>query len=93
MQSLSSALPSALAQLLRETPLSEGKARFAWKAVVGPALEKVTSVRLEGSRLLVDAATPQWAREIRHSTHVILPRLEGLLGKGAVTRIEVRHLP
>ena len=48
-------LRGALRSLLRETPLSPGKVRFAWTAVVGPALERVTAVRLEGDTLLVEA--------------------------------------
>ena len=56
MRPLSSALPGALAELLRAAPLSPGKVDFAWRAAVGPALERVTAVRLEGTTLIVDAA-------------------------------------
>ena len=84
------AVPGALAELLRGAPLSPGKVDFAWKAAVGPALQRTTSVRLEGTRLLVDAANAQWAREIGRSSHVILPRLQLLLGKESVTEITVR---
>jgi hypothetical protein len=83
-------LPGALAELLRGAPLSSAKVDFAWKAAVGAALQRSTSVRLEGTRLLVDAASPQWAREIFRSQHVILSRLQTLLGKDVVTAIEVR---
>ena len=37
MRPLTHAVPGALMQLLRETPLSDGKVGFAWNAVVGPA--------------------------------------------------------
>jgi predicted nucleic acid-binding Zn ribbon protein len=84
------AVPGALAELLRGAPLSPGKVDFAWKAAVGPALQRTTSVRLEGTQLLVDAATAQWAREIRRSSRVILSRLQLLLGQDAVTEITVR---
>ena len=86
------AVPGALAELLRGAPLSPGKVEFAWKAAVGPALQRTTSVRLEGTQLLVDAATAQWAREIGRSSHVILSRLQLLLGQETVTEITVRKL-
>jgi len=88
---LTSALPGALAELLRGTPLSAGKVSFAWRAAVGPAVERETSVRLEGGTLLVDAASAQWAREVRRSSSIILNRLKTLLGNDAVSEIRVRE--
>jgi Dna[CI] antecedent, DciA len=90
MQPLGHALPGALAELLRSAPLSPGKVDFAWKAVVGPAVERVTAVRLEAGTLRVDAAGPQWAREIRRSAHMIVPRLQALLGSDVVQAMTVR---
>lgn len=83
-------MPGALTMLLRDTPLSPGKVAFAWTAAVGAAVDRVTSVRLEGDVLLVDAATPQWSREVRRSIGVILPRLQALLGKDTIRKLEVR---
>ena len=91
MRPLTSALPGALAELLRDAPLSPGKVSFAWRAAVGPALERETSVRLESGTLFVDAASHQWAREVRRSSSVILNRLQTLLGDGTVTSISVRE--
>jgi len=91
MNSIASAVPGALSELLRAAPLSQGKVQFAWTIAVGPAVQRATSVRLEGRRLLVDAANPQWAQEIRRSTGVILSRLRTLLGKDVVVEIEVRR--
>jgi hypothetical protein len=90
MQSISHAVPGALADLLRTIPLSTGKVQFSWNTAVGPALQRATSVRLEGTRLLVDATSGQWAREVARASHLILPRLQLLLGKEIVTEIEVR---
>jgi hypothetical protein len=90
MRPLSHALPGALALLLRDTPLSNGKVAFAWRAAVGAALERVTAVKLDGHLLIVEAGTPQWAREIERSKGLILMRLQTLLGSGAITRLEVR---
>src|SRR5262245_21093557 len=88
---ISQAVPGALIDLLQTTPLSNGKVEFAWKAAVGPAMERATYVKLEGTELLVDAATVQWGREIARSSRVILSRLQGLLGEEAVTKITVRR--
>jgi predicted nucleic acid-binding Zn ribbon protein len=84
-------MPGALAALLREAPLSREKVAFAWKAAVGPAIDRVSAVRLEGSTLLVDVASPEWAREVRRMSSVILPRLQTLLGRDTVAAIEVRR--
>ena len=90
MRSITQAVPAALTELLRGVPLSTGKVTFAWKAVVGPALERVTSVRLEGHLLLVDADSTQWAREIHRSSPLILRRLTTLLGDNVVNELAVR---
>ena len=91
MRPLNSALPGALSELLKDTPLSPGKVSFAWRAAVGAALERETSVRLEAGTLIVDAASAQWAKEVRRSSSMILARLQTLLGAGAVTTISVRQ--
>ena len=90
MRPLTQALPGALAELLRDVPLSHGKVEFAWRAAVGSAMDRVTSVRLEGQSLLVDAVDAQWGREITRSSPVILTRLITLLGADTVTKILVR---
>jgi predicted nucleic acid-binding Zn ribbon protein len=89
MLPLSSGLPGALVELLRGSPTSDGKVTFAWKAAVGPAIERVTNVKLERGVLLVEAVNAQWAREVRRASPVILPRLHSLLGVDTVERIEV----
>jgi predicted nucleic acid-binding Zn ribbon protein len=76
--------------LLRDTPLSDGKVGFAWDAAVGPALARATSVKLQGTVLLVEATSAQWALEVKRSTPTILQRLRSLLGDGAVTAISIR---
>lgn len=90
MNPISSAVPGAIAALLRSGPLSPGKVNFAWNAAVGPALQRVTAVRLEHGVLIVDAASAQWAREVSRSTRLIIARLQALLGKDAISSIEVR---
>jgi hypothetical protein len=87
---IASAIPGAVAELLRQAPLSPGKVAFAWRAAVGASLERVTAVRLEGRVLIVDAHTIQWAREVTRSSRIILRRLQTLLGEDSVDQIAVR---
>ena len=91
MRPLMQALPGALAELLRDAPLSPGKVKFAWRAAVGANLERVTSVHLDGRVLIVDAADQHWARELTRSSDVIVRRLRTLLGADAIERIVVRE--
>ena len=90
MRSISFIVPAALRELLHTAPLSDGKVTFAWKAAVGPALERATDVKLEAGTLIVETAGPQWTREVKRSSGVILTRIKTLLGDGTVQRIEVR---
>ncbi len=91
MKPLSQAIPLAVAELLRDAPLSPGKVEFAWKTAIGPALARSTFVRLQGTELLVDAVSAQWAREVKRSSRVILSRLDHFLGPGVVTEITIRR--
>ena len=91
MRSLQQTMPGVLKEILRAAPLSDGKVSFAWRAAVGPALERVTAVKLEGRVLLVDTQSPQWSREIMRSSSVILRRLQAFLGPDIVEKIEVRR--
>ncbi len=90
MQPLAQAMPHALAALLRGSPVSAGKVECAWKVAVGPAMERVTRVRLEGTLLLVESRSPYWGDEVTRAAHVILARMQTLLGEGVVREIFVR---
>src|SRR5436190_11336227 len=92
MRSLSHIVPAALMELLSTTPLSDGKVTFAWKAAVGPALQRATDVKLVDRTLMVETTSLQWRREIKRSHAVILQRLQEFLGKDAVTGIVVRNI-
>jgi predicted nucleic acid-binding Zn ribbon protein len=91
MRPLTHALPGAIAELLRDVPVSNGKVDFAWRVAVGTSVERVTSVRLEGGVLVVVAEDQRWAREVTRSSGVILARLQTLLGRAIVDRIVVRE--
>jgi len=88
---LQQAIPGALTEILRAAPLSDGKVGFVWRAAVGPALERVTAVKLVQRVLIVETASPQWSQEIMRSSPLILRRLQNLLGAGVVETIEVRR--
>ena len=90
MQPLTDALPRVLADVLRQSPNSPAKVTFAWKAAVGPAVGRVTEVRLEGTRLIVEGATAAWTREVSRSSRIILQRMQTLLGPGVITEIFIR---
>jgi hypothetical protein len=90
MLPLTAAIPRALAELLRGSPLSAGKVEFAWKASVGTALQRTTAVCLEQGVLLVDARSAQWALEVRRSSRIILRRMQSLLGEDVIREIVVR---
>lgn len=89
MRRLNEAVPGAVGELLRTTALSPGKIRFAWRLAVGPALDRVTSVRLEDRVLRVDAASSQWGREVARCSRVILERMQSFLGPATVKAVRV----
>jgi predicted nucleic acid-binding Zn ribbon protein len=81
-------IPAVLADVIRKAPLCPEKVDFAWRAAVGSAVDRVTTVRLDDAGVLhVTAAEANWAREVRRSSRLILKRLEGLLGAGVVRKL------
>ena len=78
-----------LAQLIRRQPTSAARTQFAWQLVVGPALTRVTTVSLEDGVLHVKAADARWLKEIERARAAIVPKLQQLLGPGAVTKITI----
>lgn len=86
-------MPGALLEILKSAPLSDGKVSFAWRTAVGPALARVTAVRLAQGTLIVETASAQWTREIQRSSRIIVGRLQPMLGINAIARLEVRTNP
>lgn len=85
--------PRAVLALLRGQPLTAAKVRFAWRASVGSAMARATSVELAADGTLhVAAAGEHWRAETARSVAVIRPRLRELLGRGTVKRIAVKGL-
>ena len=90
MVPLQNAIPAVVAALLKTGPISDEKLAFAWKAVVGPTLARATTPRL-GPRgvVQVSANDERWRGEVRRSATVILSRLQELVGRSVVTRVDV----
>ena len=71
-------------------PLTPGKVAFAWRAAVGPGIDKATTVSLDASGVLrVRAASKQWRSEVERATGLIETRLSRLLGAGTIRHIDV----
>jgi predicted nucleic acid-binding Zn ribbon protein len=82
-------LPEALADILRNAPLTDHKVAFAWRSAVGPAIDRGTTVALRDGVLHVTAKEAAWGREIERSQGLIRARLDALLGAGVVRTITV----
>jgi hypothetical protein len=82
-------IPDALAEILRKAPLSDEKVAFAWRSSVGPAIDRGTTVSLQGGVLRVTVRAAAWGREIERSEALIRARLDALLGRGVVRAIEI----
>jgi hypothetical protein len=82
---------SVLAEMLARQPMSPGKLQFAWRAAVGPALARAAALDWQDGRVIVQMSSADWTREIQRSKPMILERLQMLLGKDAVKRLEIRN--
>jgi hypothetical protein len=82
-------MPGALAEILRKAPLTEEKIAFAWRASVGAAMDRGTTVVLENGVLRVRADSAAWRREVERSEALIRARLDVLLGRGIVRSIAI----
>jgi Dna[CI] antecedent, DciA len=83
-------IPGILAQVVRPAPLCPEKVDFAWRASVGPVVNRATAVRLDGQGVLhVSAQDAQWRREVERSLGLIRSRLDTLLGPDVIIRVEI----
>jgi predicted nucleic acid-binding Zn ribbon protein len=87
-------LSGELGRLLRRPGWDErlGAARIsaAWEDIVGPALTAhCEPVRLAGRVLVVRAATPAWATQLRYLTLQLLERTQAILGAGSVREVSI----
>ena len=82
-------MPEALAAVLQKAPLTPDKVAFAWRTAVGPSVDRVTSVSLDGYTLRVRTRDAAWQREVERSAGLICSRLDVLLGSGVVRSLDV----
>ena len=82
-------MPDALADILRKAPLNDEKIAFAWRAAVGAAMDRGTTVSLTRGVLRVRAESVAWRREVTRSETLIRARLDSLLGRGVIRSIEI----
>ena len=83
-------MPAVLAEVIRKAPLTDEKVGFAWRLAVGPAIDKVTTVRLAANgTLYVKADAPAWNDAIAKSFGLIRSRLAHYLGETAVKSIDL----
>ena len=87
-------LAAELGRLTRRSGWGErlGAARLAaaWPSIVGPDLvAHCEPVRLAGRVLVVRAATPAWATQLRYLTRQLIGRADDVLGPGSVTKVDV----
>ena len=92
MRAIQQLMPTALSEQLRSGPLSPAKLEFAWRTAVGPAVGRATAVALDGTTLIVEPASAQWAQEVARVAPQILARLQGLVGADIITQVRVRGL-
>ena len=82
-------MPSALAAIIRQAPLSPEKIAFAWRTAVGPSVDRVTTITLDGHLLRVRTPSAAWRREVERSAGLIRARLAPLLGEDIVRSLDV----
>ena len=78
-----------LAEVIRRQPPSPARTAFAWQLAVGPALARSTTIQLSDGTLTVRARDARWSAEIARAADTILARMQHLLGKAAIARIQV----
>jgi predicted nucleic acid-binding Zn ribbon protein len=82
-------IPAVLAEVLQKAPLCPEKVEFAWRAAVGPAIGRVTRVTLDQDGVLhVSSSEAHWATEVRRSSKLIIARLETMLGRGVIKKLQ-----
>ena len=81
--------PGVLADVIRRQPPSPARTSFAWTVAVGPALARSTTATLTGAVLTVRARDQRWMKEVERARDTILARMQQLLGRDSVLRIEI----
>ena len=82
--------PGVLGEIIRRQPPSPARTSFAWSVAVGPALARSTTATLAGAVLTVRTRDPRWVKEVERARDTILTRMQQLLGRESVLKIEIR---
>ena len=90
VKSLTTLTESVLPALLARAPLTPEKIDFSWRLVVGAPVSRACTIALANGTLMVLAPDRSWAHEIERSIDVILLRMQRMLGRTVVRRIECR---
>jgi predicted nucleic acid-binding Zn ribbon protein len=89
MQPVGELLPSIYRKLVREAVDEQALALALWPVVVGPKVaERTRAVRLFGSTLVVEAATPEWRRQLSAMTWEIVGKLNAAAGKEVIRDLQ-----
>jgi predicted nucleic acid-binding Zn ribbon protein len=80
---------SVLAQIVRRQPQSPARTNFAWQLTVGQAVARATTVQLADGVLTVRAVDRRWRREIDPMRATVLDKLQQILGKEQITRVDL----
>ena len=78
-----------LADVIRRQPPSPARTNFAWTVAVGPALARSATATLNGAVLTVRPRDPRWSKELERARDTILARMQQLLGRESVMRMEI----
>jgi predicted nucleic acid-binding Zn ribbon protein len=89
MQAFQSFAAGVIAEVIRRQPPSPERTAFAWSVAAGPAMARAARVDARDGVLVVTAKDARWAREIGRSRDMLLERVQSLLGRDAVTSIDI----
>ncbi|HNV03390.1 MAG TPA: DciA family protein [Vicinamibacterales bacterium] len=91
MEPVQSLAAATIARVVRPAPLSGEKILFAWRLAVGPALARVTRIRLLRSGILdVRLDDERFGEELARSADTVLRRVQEVLGREVVRRVAVQ---
>jgi predicted nucleic acid-binding Zn ribbon protein len=89
MQPVGELLPSIYRKLVREAVDEQALALALWPVVAGPKVaERTRAVRLFGSTLVVEVATPEWRRQLAAMTWEIVGKLNAAAGKEVIRDLQ-----
>jgi predicted nucleic acid-binding Zn ribbon protein len=90
VRALNSSLSVVVRSLLDRSPMSDGKFDFAWRTVVGPAMQRVTRAAIQADGTVrVSVEDAAWRREVKRAQPAILAELQQLLGDSIVKRLKI----